>query len=48
MNQFFEQANFADNIKIRHAKLKLKEGTQMFWEDLGYMHFIKYESPNTA
>ena len=45
MNRFFEQANFVDNIKIGYAKLKLKEGTQMFWEDLEYMHFINYESP---
>ena len=45
MNQFFEQANFVDNIKIGYAKLKLKEGTQMFWKDLKYMHFMNYESP---
>ena len=44
MNQFFNQANFVDNIKIGYAKLKLKEGTQMFWEDLEYMHLINYES----
>ena len=45
MNQFFKQAYFVDNIKIGYAKLKLKEGTQLFWEDLEYMHFINYESP---
>ncbi|KAK9984914.1 hypothetical protein SO802_034439 [Lithocarpus litseifolius] len=25
MEQFFEQANFADNIKVRYVKLKLRE-----------------------
>ena len=30
MGQFFEQANFADNKKVRYAKLKLKGGAQMF------------------
>ena len=44
-NQLFEQANFVNNIKIGYAELKLKEGTQMFWEDLEYIHFINYESP---
>ena len=30
MGQFFEQANFVNNIKIRYAKLKLGGGAQMF------------------
>ena len=43
MEQFFEQANFADNIKVRYAKLKLRGGIQMFWENLEYFRYIKYE-----
>ena len=43
MEQFFEQANFEDNIKVRHAKLKLIGGAQLFWEDLEYFRYIKYE-----
>ena len=43
MEQFFEQANFADNIKVRYAKLKLRGGAQLFCEDLEYSHYIKYE-----
>ena len=43
MEQFFEQANFVDNIKVRYAKLKLRGGAQMFWEDLEYFRYIKYE-----
>ena len=43
MKQFFKQANFADNKKVRYAKLKLKGGTQMFWENLEYFCYIKYE-----
>ena len=35
MEQFFEQANFADNLKVRYAKFKLRCGAQMFWEGLG-------------
>ena len=43
MEQFFEQANFADNIKVRYAELKLRGGIQMFWENLEYFRYIKYE-----
>ena len=43
MEQFFEQENFADNIKVRNAKLKLRGGAQMFWEDLEYFCYLKYE-----
>ena len=41
--QFFKQANFANNIKVRYAKLKLRGEAQMFWEDLEYFHYINYE-----
>ena len=44
MEQFFEQANFANNIKVRYAKLKLRGGAQMFWEDLEYFCYIRYIS----
>ena len=30
MEQFFEQANFADNKKVRYAKLKLRGKAQRF------------------
>ena len=43
MEQFFEQANFANGIKVRYAKLKLTGRAQMFWEDLEYFRYIKYE-----
>ena len=43
MDQLFEQANFADNVNVRYAKLKLRGGAQMFWEDLEYFRYIKYE-----
>ena len=43
MEQFFEQVNFADNKKVRYAKLKLRGGAQMFWEDLEYFRYLKYE-----
>ena len=43
MEQFFEQENFADNIKVKKAKLKLRGGAQMFWEDLEYFCYLKYE-----
>ena len=43
MDQFFEQANFADNVNVRYAKLKLRGGAQMFQEDLEYFRYIKYE-----
>ena len=43
MEQFFEQENFADNIKVKYVKLKLRSGAQLFWEDLEYFHHIKYE-----
>ena len=43
MEQFFKQANFANNIKVRHAKLKLRGEAQMFWEDLEYFRYLKYE-----
>ena len=47
MKQFFKQANFADNKNVRYAKLKLKGGTQMFWENLEYFRYIKYK-PNIS
>ena len=40
MEWFFKQANFADNIKVRYAKLKLRDGAQIFYEDLEYMRYI--------
>ena len=43
MEQFFEQANFADNKKVRYAKLKLRGKAQRFWENLEYFHYMKYE-----
>ena len=43
MEQFFEQTNFADNKNVRYAKLKLRGGAQMFWEDLEYFRYLKYE-----
>ena len=48
MERFFEQANFADDIKVRYAKLKLRDGAQIFCEDLEYMCYIKYEPLITA
>ena len=41
--QFFQQANFADNMKVGYAKLKLRGGAQMFWENLEYFRYLKYE-----
>ena len=43
MEQFFKQANFADNKKVRYAKLKLRGKAQRFWENLEYFHYMKYE-----
>ena len=43
MEQFFEQANFAVNKKVRYAKLKLKGGAQMFWKNLEYFRYLNYE-----
>ena len=43
MEQFFEQANFADNKKVRYAKLKLRGKVQKFWENLEYFRYMKYE-----
>ena len=43
MEQFFEQASFVGSIKVRYAKLKLRDEAQMFWEDLEYVRYIKYE-----
>ena len=43
MEQFFEQANFADNKKVRYAKLKLSGGAQMFWKNLEYFCYLNYE-----
>ena len=43
MEQFFEQANFAVNKKVRYAKLKLRGKAQRFWENLEYFRYIKYE-----
>ena len=43
MEQFFERANFANNKKVRYVKLKLSGGAQMFWKNLEYFHYLKYE-----
>ena len=43
MEQFFEQANFADNKKVRYAKLKLRGKAQRFWENLEYFCYMRYE-----
>ncbi|KAL0006076.1 hypothetical protein SO802_013637 [Lithocarpus litseifolius] len=43
MEQFFEQANFTDNKKVRYAKLKLRGKAQRFWESLEYFRYMKYE-----
>ena len=43
MEQFFEQANFADKKKVTYAKLKLKGGVQMFWKNLEYFRYLNYE-----
>ena len=48
MEWFFKQANFADNIKVRYAKLKLRDGAKIFYEDLEYMRYIKYKPLITA
>ena len=42
MEQFFEQANFADNKKVRY-ELKLRGKAQRFWENLEYFHYMNYE-----
>ncbi|XP_065636403.1 uncharacterized protein LOC136070417 [Quercus suber] len=43
MEQFFEQANWADNKKVRYAKLKLRGHAQRFWEKLEYFRYVDYE-----
>ena len=43
MEQFFEQANFADNKKVRFPKLKLVGKAQRFWENLEYFCYMRYE-----
>ena len=43
MEQFFEQANFADNKKVRYAKLQLRGKAQRFWENFEYFRYIDYE-----
>ena len=43
MEQFFKQANFADNTKVRYAKLKLRGKAQRFWENLEYFRDMNYE-----
>ena len=43
MEQFFEQANFADNKKVRFAKLKLIGKAQRFWENLEHFRYMRYE-----
>ena len=43
MEQFFEQANFTDNKKVRYAKLKLRGKAQRFWENLEYFRYMNYE-----
>ena len=41
--QFFEQANFVDNKKVRYAKSKLIGKAQRFWENLEYFYHMNYE-----
>ena len=43
MEQFFEQANFADNKKVRYAKQKLRGKALRFWENLEYFRYMRYE-----
>ena len=43
MEQFFEQANFANNKKVRYAKLQLRGKAQRFWENLEYFRYMDYE-----
>ena len=43
MKQFFEQANFANNKKVRYAKLKLSGAAQMFGKNLEYFRYLNYE-----
>ena len=43
MEQFFEQANFPNNKKVRYAKLKLRGKAQRFWKNLEYFRYIRYE-----
>ena len=43
MKQFFKQENFADNKKVRYAKLKLRGKAQRFWENLEYFRYMDYE-----
>ena len=43
MEQFFNQANFADNKKVRYAKLKLKGKAQRFWENLEHFCYMNHE-----
>ena len=43
MEQFFEQANFADNKKVRFPKLKLVGKAQRFWENLEHFRYMRYE-----
>ena len=43
IEQFFEQANFTNNKKVRYAKLKLRGKTQRFWKNLEYFRYMRYE-----
>ena len=43
MEQFFEQTNFANNKKVRYAKLKLSGGAQMFWKNPEYFRYLNDE-----
>ena len=43
MEQFLKQENFADNKKVRYAKLKLRGKAQRFWENLEYFRYMDYE-----
>ena len=43
VEQFFEQANFANNKKVRYAKLKLRGKAQRFWKNLEYFRYMNYE-----
>uniref|UniRef100_A0A7N2LP70 Retrotransposon gag domain-containing protein n=1 Tax=Quercus lobata TaxID=97700 RepID=A0A7N2LP70_QUELO len=48
MERFFEQANFADNIKVRYAKSKLIGKAQRFWENLERFRYMDYEPAITV
>ena len=43
MDQFFKQANFVDNKKVRYAKLQLRGKAQRFWVNLEYFRYMDYK-----